>query len=93
MKEDPPSSWPITGYMGLQILTAAIAKAGSTDSDKVSAAMKDITVDTPIGTQTIRAKDQQANRAQFWGKMTKDPKYGFAVMTPPVYIDPLPFMD
>ena len=93
MKEDPPSSWPITGYMGLQILTAAIAKAGSTDSDKVSAAMKDLSVDTPIGKQVIRAKDQQANRAQFWGKMTKDPKLGFAVMSPPTYIDPLPFMD
>jgi branched-chain amino acid transport system substrate-binding protein len=92
-KEEAPSSWPITGYIGMQILTAAIAKAGSTDSDKVSAAMLDITVDTPIGKQTIRAKDHQANRAQFWGKMTKDPKYGFAVMTPPVYIDPLPFMD
>jgi branched-chain amino acid transport system substrate-binding protein len=92
-KEEAPSSWPITGYVGMQILTAAIAKAGSTDSDKVSAAMRDITVDTPIGKQTIRAKDHQANRAQFWGKMTKDPKYGFAVMTPPVYIDPLPFMD
>jgi branched-chain amino acid transport system substrate-binding protein len=92
-KEEAPSSWPITGYIGMQILTAAIAKAGSTDSDKVSAAMKGITVDTPIGSQTIRASDHQANRAQFWGKMLKDPKYGFAVMTPPVYIDPLPFMD
>jgi branched-chain amino acid transport system substrate-binding protein len=77
----------------MQILTAAIAKAGNTDSDKVSQAMRDITVDTPIGKQTIRAKDHQANRAQFWGKMTKDPKYPFAVMSPPVYIDPLPFMD
>ena len=92
-KEETPSSWPITGYISMQVLTAAIAKAGSTDSDKVSAALLDITVDTPIGKQTIRAKDHQANRAQFWGKMTKDPKYGFAVMTPPVYIDPLPFMD
>ena len=55
--------------------------------------MLDITVDTPIGKQTIRAKDHQANRAQFWGKMTKDPKYPFAVMSPPVYIDPAPFMD
>jgi branched-chain amino acid transport system substrate-binding protein len=92
-KEEHPSSWPITGYIGMQILTAAIAKAGNTDSDKVSQAMRDITVDTPIGKQTIRAKDHQANRAQFWGKMTKDPKYPFAVMSPPVYIDPLPFMD
>jgi hypothetical protein len=55
--------------------------------------MQDITVDTPIGKQTIRAKDHQANRAQFWGKMTKDPKYPFAVMSPPIYIDPAPFMD
>ena len=69
-KEEHPSSWPITGYVGMQILAAAIAKADSTDSDKVSKAMMDITVDTPIGKQTIRAKDHQANRAQFWGKMT-----------------------
>jgi branched-chain amino acid transport system substrate-binding protein len=92
-KEEHPSSWPITGYVGMQILAAAIAKANSTDSDKVSKAMQDITVDTPIGKQTIRAKDHQANRAQFWGKMTKDPKYPFAVMSPPIYIDPAPFMD
>lgn len=92
-KEEHPSSWPITGYMGMQILTEAIKKAGTTDSEKVSQAMKNLTVDTPIGKQTIRAKDQQANRAQFWGKMTKNPKYPFAVMSPPVYIDPAPFMD
>jgi branched-chain amino acid transport system substrate-binding protein len=92
-KEEHPSSWPITGYVGMQILAAAIAKADSTDSDKVSKAMMDITVDTPIGKQTIRAKDHQANRAQFWGKMTKDAKYPFAVMSPPIYIDPAPFMD
>ena len=92
-KEEHPASWPITGYIGMQILTAAIAKAESTDSDKVAKAMLDISVDTPIGKQIIRAKDHQANRAQFWGKMTKDPKYPFAVMSPPIYIDPTPFMD
>ena len=92
-KEEHPSSWPITGYIGMQILTAAIAKAGSAESEKVAKAMLDITVDTPIGKQTIRAKDHQANRAQFWGKMTKTAKYPFAVMEPPIYIDPTPFMD
>ena len=93
LKEEHPSSWPITGYIGMQVLTAAIQKAGSTDSEKVAKAMLDLTVDTPIGKQTIRGKDHQANRAQFWGKMTKDPKYPFAVMSPPVYLDPAPFMD
>ena len=93
LKEDNPSSWPITGYIGMQMLTAAIAKAGSTDSDKVAKAMLEISVDTPIGKQNFRAKDHQANRAQFWGKMEKDPRYPFAVMSPPTYIDPTPFMD
>ena len=93
LKEEHPSSWPITGYIGMQVLTAAIQKANSTDSDKVAKAMLNLTVDTPIGKQTIRSKDQQANRAQFWGKMTKDPKYPFAVMSPPTYVDPAPFMD
>jgi branched-chain amino acid transport system substrate-binding protein len=93
LKEDQPSSWPITGYIGMQVLTAAIQKANSTDSEKVAKAMLDLSVDTPIGKQTIRSKDQQANRAQFWGKMTKDPRYPFAVMSPPTYVDPTPFMD
>jgi branched-chain amino acid transport system substrate-binding protein len=93
LKEEHPSSWPITGYIGMQVLTAAIQKAGSTDSARVAKVMRDLTVDTPIGKQIIRAKDQQANRAQFWGKMTKDPKYPFAVMSPPTYVDPTPFMD
>jgi branched-chain amino acid transport system substrate-binding protein len=93
LKEEHPSSWPITGYIGMQVLTAAIQKAGSTDSERVAKVMRDLTVDTPIGKQIIRAKDQQANRAQFWGKMTKDPKYPFAVMSPPTYVDPTPFMD
>jgi len=92
-KEENPSSWPITGYIGMQVLAAAITKANSTDSEKVAKAMLDLSVDTPIGKQTIRAKDHQANRAQFWGKMTKDPKYPFAVMSPPTYFDPAPFMD
>ena len=64
-----------------------------TDSDKVAAALKGLTIDSPIGKQTLRAKDQQANRGQFWGKMVKDDKVPFAVMQNVTYIDPAPFMD
>ena len=76
-----------------RFLVEAIKKANSTDGDKVAKALLDLTVDTPIGKQTIRAKDHQANRGQLWGKMVKDPKYPFAVMTDILYIDPEPFMD
>ena len=93
LKEEHPSSWPITGYIGMQ-------SAGGGDQQGRQHRFREggesdarISVDTPIGKQTFRSKDHQANRAQFWGKMTKDPRYPFAVMSPPTYIDPTPFMD
>jgi len=92
-KEEHISSWPVTGYVAMQVLVEAIKKANSTDGDKVSKALLDLTIDTPIGKQTIRAKDHQANRGQLWGKTVMDPKYPFAVMKDILYIDPAPFMD
>lgn len=92
-KEEIPSSWPLVGYMAMQSLVAAIQKANSTDSDKVSAALRGLSWDSPIGKQTIRAKDHNATRGQFWGRMQKDAKYSFAIMTQIQYVDPLPFMD
>lgn len=92
-KEEIPSSWPLVGYMAMQSLVAAIQKANSTDSDKVSAALRGLSWDSPIGKQTIRAKDHNATRGQFWGRMQKDAKYPFAIMTQIQYVDPLPFMD
>jgi branched-chain amino acid transport system substrate-binding protein len=91
-KEEHPSSWPITGYIAMQVLVEGIKKAGAVDSDKVAKALLDLTVETPIGRQTIRAKDHQANRGQVWGKTVLDPKYPFPVMKDIVYIDPTPFM-
>lgn len=92
-KEEVPSSWPLVGYMAMQSLVAAIQKANSTDAEKVSAALRGLSWDSPIGKQTIRAKDHNATRGQFWGKMQKEAKYPFAIMTQIQYVDPLPFMD
>jgi len=92
-KEQYPGSWPITGYVAMEVLTEAIRKANGTDSDKVAKALLDLAVDTPVGIMTIRAKDHNANRGQFWGKMVMDPKYPFAVMQDAVYVDPAPLMD
>ncbi|HKU98002.1 MAG TPA: ABC transporter substrate-binding protein [Vineibacter sp.] len=92
-KDETPSSWPVTGYIAMQFLVEAITKAGSIESDKVSAALKGLSVDTPIGKMTMRAKDQQANHGQFWGRTKMDPKYPFAVLENVTRIDPAPFMD
>ena len=91
--QEHPSSWPLVGYMAMQALVAGIEKAKAVDSEKVSKALLDISYDTPLGKQTIRAKDHNANRGQFWGKTVNDPKYPFPVMTDVIYVDPLKMMD
>jgi branched-chain amino acid transport system substrate-binding protein len=93
LKEEYPSSWAIQGYIGMQVLAEAIKQARSTDSDKVAKALLGLTVDTPVGPLTIRAKDHQANRGQLYGKTVKDPRYPFPIMKPVVYVDPSKFMD
>jgi branched-chain amino acid transport system substrate-binding protein len=93
LKDEYPSSWAIQGYIGMQFLTEAIKKAGSTDSDKVGKALLGLTVDTPVGPLTIREKDHQANRGQLYGKTVKDPQYPFPIMKPATYVDPSKFMD
>jgi branched-chain amino acid transport system substrate-binding protein len=91
--EEHPSGWPIQGYIAMQFLTEAIKKAGSIDPLKVSAALKGLTIQSPQGPITIRAKDQQATRGMLWGKAVADPKYPFPVLNPVMYIDPTKFMD
>jgi branched-chain amino acid transport system substrate-binding protein len=93
LKDEYPSSWAIQGYIGMQFLTEAIKKAGSTDSDKVSKALLGLSVETPHGKMTIREKDHQLNRGQLYGKTVKDPKYPFAIMKPVEYVDPTKFME
>ncbi|HEX2440906.1 MAG TPA: ABC transporter substrate-binding protein [Methylomirabilota bacterium] len=93
LKDEYPSSWAIQGYTGMQFLVEAIKKANSTDSDKVSKALLGLTIETPIGPQTIREKDHQANRGQLYGKTVMDSRYPFPIMKPITYVDPTKFMD
>jgi branched-chain amino acid transport system substrate-binding protein len=92
-KETYPPSWPITGYVAINFLAEAIKKAGSTDSQKVISALEGLTIDTPIGKQTMRAKDHQATRGQFWGTTAKVPEYPFPILRPVEYIPADNLMD
>ena len=93
LKDEYPSSWAVQGYIGMQFLAEAIKKANSTESDKVAKALLGLTIETPIGPQTIREKDHQANRGQLYGKTVMDQRLGMAVMRPVEYVDPTKFMD
>jgi len=92
-KQEYPPSWAITGYIAVQFLAEAIKKAESTDTMKVIKALEGLTINTPIGKQTMRAKDHQANRGQFWGTTAKVPEYPFPILRPVEYIPADKLMD
>ena len=89
------SSFPITGYIAMQFLAEAIKKAGTTDAEAVREALEGLTIMTPIGQQTMRASDHQANRGQFWGQINDSnlPDYPFKIMNPVEYISADAIMD
>lgn len=91
--EKYPPSWAITGYIAVQFLAEAIKKAGTTETDAVIKALEGLSIETPIGRQTVRAKDHRANRGQFWGVTKKAAEYPFRVMQPVRYIPADEIMD
>jgi branched-chain amino acid transport system substrate-binding protein len=93
MKSDYGSGWAVQGYMTIVALAAGINKAGSTDSDKVAAAMLGLAFDTPVGKRTLDAKTHETLEGEYWGEMAKDAAYPFAVMKSPTYVDPQPLMN
>jgi branched-chain amino acid transport system substrate-binding protein len=92
-KDEYPSSWPTMGYIPILVLAEAIKKAGSVDSDKVSAALLDLSVETPLGKMTMRSKDHEIGRGNFWGSVARDPSAPFPTMSNPIYVNPSSFMD
>ena len=85
--KDYPRLGTIVGYNAIVSLAAGIKKAGSTDTEKLIAAFKDLPVNTPWGTITYRALDHQSTMGAYVGKTTysKDMKRG--IMTDFYYAD------
>jgi len=65
---DYPRLGSVVGYSAVRSAAAAIARAKSTDSDKLVAAMQDLPVETPFGTITYRALDHQSTMGAYVGR-------------------------
>lgn len=68
--DDYPRLGSVVGYAALKTVAAAIAKAGTTEPKAVTAALRGLKVDTPLGPVTFRAADQQSTMGTFVGKLT-----------------------
>jgi len=65
---DYPRLGSVVGYTAVKTVAAALAKAGSTDTPKLVAAMRDLPVDMPFGRITFRAIDHQSTMGAFVGR-------------------------
>ncbi len=82
---DYPRLGSIVGYTSVKSIAAAIAKAGSTDTEKLIEAFRGLPVDTPFGPMTYRAVDHQATMGAYVGLTTV--RDGKGVMKDYRYVD------
>ena len=81
-----PAAGSLVGYLTFQSVFEAVRKAGSTDTNKLVAAFRGLSVQTPIGPIRFRAADGQSTMGAWVGMTKVDPKRGVGVMVNPEYI-------
>ena len=62
------------GFAAASAVVAGLQKAGSTDTEKLIAAMEGMTFDTPKGPMTFRKEDHQALQDMYHFRIKKDAK-------------------
>jgi branched-chain amino acid transport system substrate-binding protein len=83
--KDYPRLGSVVGYTTVKTAAAAIRKAGSTDAEKLVAAMNGLAVDSPFGRIAFRALDHQSTMGAYVGRTAV--KDGKGVMTEWRYAD------
>ena len=82
---DYPRLGSVVGYSAIQSLAAGIAKARSTDTEKLIAAFRGLKLSTPFGPITYRAQDHQSTMGAFVGKTRNEG--GRGTMVDYVFLD------
>ena len=82
---DYPRMASLVGYETYKAIAAGIAKAGSTNSEKLAAAFSGLTFDTPSGPVTFRPQDHQSTMGLYVGRT--DIKEGKGYMKSFEYVD------
>ena len=77
--KSPPDFFTAGGMAAGIAVVEAIKKAGSTDTEKLIAAMEGLSFDTPKGRMTFRKEDHQAMQSMFHFKIKVDPSVAWAI--------------
>jgi branched-chain amino acid transport system substrate-binding protein len=76
---DYPRLGSVVGYSTVQAIAAALARAGSTETEKLIAAMRGLRFTSPFGPVEFRAIDHQSTMGAYIGRL--DQRDGRGVMT------------
>jgi branched-chain amino acid transport system substrate-binding protein len=87
---DHPRLGSVVGYTAVKAVAAAIAKAGSTDTEKLVAAMRGLPVDMPFGRIVFRSIDHQSTMGAYVGRTAL--KDGKGIMVDWHYADGADFL-
>lgn len=82
---DHPRLGTVVGYNAILSLAAGIDKAGSTDTEALIEAFKNLELSTPFGSITYRALDHQSTMGAYVGKLAR--KDGQGIMVDFQYVD------
>ncbi len=77
--KSPPDFFTAGGMSAGIAIVEAIKKAGSTDTEKLIAAMEGLSFETPKGRMTFRKEDHQAMQSMFHFKVKVDPNVAWAI--------------
>jgi branched-chain amino acid transport system substrate-binding protein len=77
------SGWSIVGYQSIYALAAGITKAGAATSEAVAKVLPGMSWDTPVGERTFSVKSHETFAPEYWGEMTKEAAYPFAIIKSP----------
>jgi branched-chain amino acid transport system substrate-binding protein len=77
--KSPPDFFTAGGMAAAIATVEAIKKAGSTDTEKLIAAMEGMSFETPKGRMTFRKEDHQAMQSMYHFKIKVDPSVAWAI--------------
>jgi branched-chain amino acid transport system substrate-binding protein len=77
--KDYPRVGSVVGYSSMYTVANALRKAGSTDSEKLVAALTGLQMETPFGPITYRALDHQSTMGAYVGQLARKGDKGVMV--------------
>ena len=87
-----PKATALIGYMTGQFIIEGYKKAGKVDREALIKAVEGMTLESPVGSMTLRACDHQLQLPMYYGVTKKDAKYPFLISADNQIIPPRDYM-